>query len=249
MTVSYHGHYKRTELNFQNRSNFSSRHSQPSLILNTALQKQCWQGSTSATREIYMSSRSTTPKTLCFSEPKCLGVTLDRSLTYLQHLESLRKNLTSCIALFKQIAGSGWGAGATTLWTVTLALVHSTAEYCAPVWCCSAHTWFTHPAINDTLWIVIECLHSTPRDNLPILAGIQPAKFCCKEATLSPAHHAMELGHLSTACKCMAPHIETPICLLTSRHPFVCGLKVLHLWRHSQKIRTPQAKNFFSSAD
>jgi len=27
------------------------------------------------------------------------------------------------------------------------------------------------------------------------------------------------------------------------------GLKVLHLWRHSQKNRTPQAKKFFSSAD
>jgi len=27
------------------------------------------------------------------------------------------------------------------------------------------------------------------------------------------------------------------------------GLKVLHLWRHSQKKRKPQAKNFFSSAD
>jgi len=26
------------------------------------------------------------------------------------------------------------------------------------------------------------------------------------------------------------------------------SLKVLHLWLHSQKTRTPQAKNFFSSA-
>jgi len=33
------------------------------------------------------------------SEPKYLGVTLDRSLTYRQHLESLRKKLTSRIAL------------------------------------------------------------------------------------------------------------------------------------------------------
>jgi len=27
------------------------------------------------------------------------------------------------------------------------------------------------------------------------------------------------------------------------------GVKALHLWRHSQKIRNPQAKIFFSSAD
>ena len=67
------------------------------------------------------------------SEPKNLGVMLDRSLTYRQHLESLRKKLTSRVALLRRLAGCGWGAGATTLRTATLALVHSTAEYCAPV--------------------------------------------------------------------------------------------------------------------
>ena len=73
-------------------------------------------------------------ETLPFSpEPKYLGVTLDRSLTYRRHLESLRKKLTSRVALLRQLAASDWGAGATTLRTATLALVHSTAEYFAPV--------------------------------------------------------------------------------------------------------------------
>jgi len=63
-----------------------------------------------------------------FSEPEYLGVTLDRSLTYRRQLESLRKKLTSRIALLNRLAGSGWGAEATTLRTATLALVHSTAE-------------------------------------------------------------------------------------------------------------------------
>ena len=66
-------------------------------------------------------------------EPKYVGVTLDRSLTYRRHLESLRKKLTSRVALLRQLAGSGWGAGATTLQIATLALVHSTTEYCDPV--------------------------------------------------------------------------------------------------------------------
>jgi len=75
-------------------------------------------------------------KTLPFSsEPKYLGVTLDRSLTYRRHLESLRNRLTSCVALLRRLAEPGCGAGATTLRIATLALVHSTAEYCAPVWC------------------------------------------------------------------------------------------------------------------
>jgi len=62
------------------------------------------------------------------NEPKYLGVTLDRSLTYSRHLESFRKKLTSRVALLRRLAGSGWGAGATTLRTTTFALVHSTAE-------------------------------------------------------------------------------------------------------------------------
>jgi len=41
------------------------------------------------------------------SEPKYLAVTLDRSLTYRRHLESLHKKLTSRIALLRWLAGSG----------------------------------------------------------------------------------------------------------------------------------------------
>ena len=58
------------------------------------------------------------------SKPKYVGVTLDRSLTYRRHLQSLRKELTSRVALLRRLAGSGWGAGATKLRTATLALVH-----------------------------------------------------------------------------------------------------------------------------
>jgi len=67
------------------------------------------------------------------SEPKYLGVTLYKTLTYRRHFASLRKKLTSRVALMRRLAGSGWGAGATTLRTATLALVNSTAEYGAPV--------------------------------------------------------------------------------------------------------------------
>jgi len=59
--------------------------------------------------------------------------------------------------------------------TATLALVHSIAEYCAPVWFRSAHTRLIDPTTNDALRIVTGCLRPTPADNLPILAGIQPA--------------------------------------------------------------------------
>jgi len=43
------------------------------------------------------------------SEAKYLGVTLDRLLNYRRHLvQSLRKKLTSRVALLRRLAGSGW---------------------------------------------------------------------------------------------------------------------------------------------
>jgi len=168
-----------------------------------------------------------TNETLPFcSEPRYLGVTLDRSLTYCRHLESLRKKLTSRVALLRRLAGSDWGAGATTLRTATLALVHSTAEYCAPVWCRSAHTRLIDLTLNDALRIVTGCLRPTPADNLPILAGIQPAELRCRGATLSlGCHvdwtHAPLSAHPSIGCNCTAPQIETPICTRrTATHQF-----------------------------
>ena len=52
------------------------------------------------------------------SKPKYLKVNLVRSLMYHQHLESLHKKVTSHVTLLSRLAGSGRGAGATTLLTV-----------------------------------------------------------------------------------------------------------------------------------
>jgi len=46
------------------------------------------------------------------------------------------------------------------------------------------------------LRIVTGCLRPTPADNLPILAGIQPAELRHTGATLSLARRAMEPEHL-----------------------------------------------------
>ena len=106
--------------------------------------------------------------------PTYLGITLDRTLTYRHHLETLRKKLTSSIALIRRLAGAGWGARATTLRITTLALVYSTAEYCAPVWSHSAHARLLDRPINDALRMVTECLKPTPTEYLPVLSGIPP---------------------------------------------------------------------------
>ena len=120
--------------------------------------------------------------------PTYLGVKLDRSLTFRHHLEALCKKLTTRVALMRRLAGSGWGAGAKTLRTAALSLVYSTAEYCAPVWCCSAHTRLVDSVLNDALRIVTGCLRPTPTDYLPVLAGIQPVELRRLGATPSLAY-------------------------------------------------------------
>ena len=93
--------------------------------------------------------------------------------------------------------GSGWGAGAKTLRIATLSLVHSTAEYCAPVWCRSAHTRLIDSVLNDALRIVTGCLRPTPTDYLPVLSGIQPAELRRMGATLSLAHRgSLDSDHI-----------------------------------------------------
>ena len=89
-----------------------------------------------------------------FPTSSYLGVKLDRLLTFCHHLVALRKKLSSRVTLLRRLAGSEWNASAKTLHTAFLSLVYSTAEYCAPVWCCSAHTRLIDNILNDDLRIV-----------------------------------------------------------------------------------------------
>jgi len=163
---------------------------------------------------------------------------LDRSLTYRRHIKSLRKKLTSRVALLRRLAGSGQGAGATTLRIATLVLVHSTAEYCTPVWCRSAHTSLIDPTINDTLRIVTGCLHHTPADNLPILADIQPAELRRRGATLSLGRRAMKPGHLLHSA--LIHPLGAAARRLKLRHPFVPAAQHLISFSDNNNILAAQ---------
>ena len=119
--------------------------------------------------------------------PTYFRVKLDRSLTFRHHHETLRKKLSTQVALLRRLAGFEWGAGAKTLRISALSLVYSTAEYCAPVWCRSTHTRLIDSILNDALCIAT----STPTEDLPVLAGIQPAELHRLGATLSLANRAI----------------------------------------------------------
>jgi len=66
--------------------------------------------------------------------PTYLGVTLDRTLSYREHLTKTAGKLKNQNNLLMKLAGSTWGASTNTLRPSALALRCSAAEYCAPVW-------------------------------------------------------------------------------------------------------------------
>ena len=175
--------------------------------------------------------------------PTYLGVKLDRSLTFRHHLEALRKKLTTRVALMRRLAGSGWGAGAKTLRTAALSLVYSTAEYCAPVWCRSAHTRLIDSVLNHALRIVTGCLRPTPTDYLPVLAGIQPAELRRLGATLSLAYGgSLDPGHILYELLAGFTHGYRE--RLKSRRPFVPAARKLLQHLTELDIRAAQWTDF-----
>ena len=122
--------------------------------------------------------------------------------------------------------GLGWGAGAKTLRIATLSLVYSAAEYCAPVWCCSAHTRLIDNVLNNTLRMVTGCLRPTPMDHLPVLSGIQPAELCRMGVTLSLAYcGSLDPNHILHVF--LSGSSDTRQARLRSRCPFVPAVRNL----------------------
>jgi hypothetical protein len=116
-------------------------------------------------------------------EPVYLGVTLDRTLSYKAHLTKTAGKLKTRNNLLMKLAGSSWGADASTLRSSALALCYSVAEYCCPVWSRSAHTNLVDVPLNSTMRLISGTLRPTPLPWLPVLANIEPPALRRKAAT------------------------------------------------------------------
>ena len=127
---------------------------------------------------------------------------MDRSLIYRRQLESLRKKLTSHVALLRRLANSHLNPGPFNSCALGIA---KPGGLCSPkfleflvVLCLERR--FTKKycsSLSQNIWprkALGWLRHCTAL--LPGAAGIQSAELCRKGATLSLAHRTMVPGHL-----------------------------------------------------
>jgi len=153
----------------------------------------------------------------------------------------MQKNLTKTARKLKnwnnlliKLAGSTWGTSTNTLWSSALALCYSAAEYCAPVWLCSAHISQVDVQLNSAMHLISGTLRSTPLPWLPVLSNIEPLALQRKAATDKLVEKIVK--HDSWPIQ---PDIlSSPLLRLTSRKPLWLDLQPLDIksqWRHNWK--------------
>ena len=64
-----------------------------------------------------------------YPHAKYIGVTLDRTLSYMEHIHNTKMKVATRNNLLRKLPNSKWGANANTIRTTALALCYSVAEY------------------------------------------------------------------------------------------------------------------------
>ena len=93
--------------------------------------------------------------------PKYLGVTLDRTLSYKEHVHNTNMKVVTRNNRLRKLSNSKWGANASTIRTTALTLYYYVAEYAAPGWARSSHAQKLNPEINSACRAVTGCLEPT----------------------------------------------------------------------------------------
>ena len=109
--------------------------------------------------------------------PKYLGVTLDRTLSYKQHIHNTKMKVATRNNLLRKLSSYKWGTNASTIRTTALALSYSVAEYAAPVCARSAHSYKLDSELNSACLAIMGCLKPTNVEELYLLSGIAPPRI------------------------------------------------------------------------
>jgi hypothetical protein len=124
-----------------------------------------------------------------------LGITLERLLTFNEHLSTLSKKIRSRYNLGQMLARTGWGADAKTLRITALSLVYSTAEYGFQVWCNNTHVSKIDTQLNSVMRVISRVVKSTLLQWLPTLTNIKPPHICRKDTLVKTIKKSVDYKH------------------------------------------------------
>ena len=171
------------------------------------------------------------------THPKYLGVTLDSSLGYKQHIQNTKMKVATRNYLLTKLATSKWGANLNIIRTTALALSYSTAEYAVPVWARSAYPKNLDAELNQACRSVTGCLEPTNVEDLYLLLGIAPPAIrrdvCARmERQKQTTRETHSLFGQIPATRCL----KSRHCFLSSVQPANFPAKVIRCseWRKRQ---------------
>ena len=107
------------------------------------------------------------------THPKYLGVTLDRTLGYKQHIQNTKMKVVTRNNLLKKLANSKWRTNASTIRTTALALFYSIVEYAAPVSARFTYADILDSELNKACRAITGCLKPTYVEDLYLLAELR----------------------------------------------------------------------------
>ena len=174
----------------------------------------------------------------CERYPTYLGITLDRSLTYKNHLHKLKQKVSSRVALVRKLSRTNWGTSFDTLRTSTTALVFAPAL--SIVFLSGARVPVQKTLdvpLNEAIRIVPGFIRPTPLNFLPPLSGIQTPSCRQKELCQRLYCKADKTDRLLHNIL----YIKTPPKRLKSRKP-------LHFWNY-YKAMVPSTNQYHTNCD
>ena len=107
--------------------------------------------------------------------PTFLGVTLDRTLTFRQHVTRIKSRVMNRIRILSTLASKEWGCSRPSLYRIYQATIHSVFHYCGPAWqpwLAKSNRTILERVQNRALRVLTGQLADTPLECLRLEAGI-----------------------------------------------------------------------------
>jgi ribonuclease HI len=128
--------------------------------------------------------------------PKFLGVTYDRTLTFSAHIEKIKCKMKSRTKVLQALRGRDWGCNKEDMRGLYVSYVRAAADYCAAAWAPSASATQMEKievAQNAALRVITGCTKTTPLDGLRIEAGVAPYADRAKELVATAYEKSLRL--------------------------------------------------------